>query len=164
MLANTKSIEWLTTLDLEQFVRNFGNTTTKAAFLGVFPIDHLPRTIVPEQLPILFIVNTNTSNLPGQHWKAIYISKEGIGEIFDSLALPISLRLEQWMNKFSKKWTHSKITLQNPFAPTCGGYVLYYVLNRLQHNSMGSCIARFTANDVFSNDFIINQLIKAYSS
>ena len=166
MLANNKnkSIQWLTTLNLDNFVRTFANPATKQAFLGVFAVDHLPRTIVPEQLPILLIMNTNTSNLPGQHWKAIYISKEGIGEIFDSLALPISLRLEQWMNNFCKKWTLSKITLQNPLAPTCGGYVLYYVMNRLQHNSMQSCIAPLSGNDVFSNDFIIDQVIKSYSS
>lgn len=146
-----KSVKWLTTLDLENFVFNYADVDTKTAFLGVFPINYLPRRLL--HLPALLIINTNTDNLPGQHWKAIYVSTNRIGEVFDSLATPISLQLEQWMNEFTLKWTLSKMTLQNPLSPSCGGYVLYYVLNRLKHNSMKSCMAPFT-NNVLVNDAI----------
>ena len=103
------SIKWLTTLDLEHFIANHADEATKTAFLGVFSINNLPRQI--PHLPVLLIMNTNTSNLPGQHWKAIYISKRRVGEVFDSLAMPVNLQVEQWMNTFSKQWSISKLTL-----------------------------------------------------
>ena len=154
-----KTVKWLTTLDLEDCVHKYADEKTKQAFLGVFPINHLPQRI--SYLPILFIVNTNTSNLPGEHWKAIYVSKQRIGEVFDSLATPICLQLEHWLNEFTKKWTSSQLTLQNPLSPSCGGYVLYYVMCRLNFKSLKSCLAPFTAN-VFANDVLIEELFKRF--
>lgn len=158
-MSEKSVIKWLTTLDLETFIENFADNETKEAFLGVFSIDHLPKKIF--HLPILFIVNTNTNNLPGEHWKAIYISKQGKGEVFDSLALPVGLRLQQWMNEFSKKWSISKLTIQNPLAPSCGAYVLYYVMSRLKYDSMNSCLSLFTT-DVVMNDLLVDKFLKFF--
>ena len=145
----TKSIKWLTTLDLEEFVSKFSDAKTSNAFLGVFPINRLPQNF--SHLPVLFIINTNTSNLPGQHWKAIYVSNKREGEVFDSLATPVELTLLHWMNAFTRKWIVSTLILQNPLSPTCGAYVLYFVMTRLRHTSLKSCVAIFSF-DVFEND------------
>ena len=156
------NIKWLTTQDLENFVNNYADKKTKNAFLGVFPINLLPVKIASSHhLPILFIVNTNPSNLPGQHWKAVYVSKDRNGEVFDSLAMPIDLRLEHWMNKFCRKWTVSKLTLQNPFSPSCGAYVLYYILSRLCYNSLSACLAPFNES-VLMNDRIVEAFIQSF--
>ena len=151
-----KSMKWLTTLDLENFILQFANEATRKAFLGVFPMNYLPRNI--SQLPVFFIINTNTSNLPGQHWKAVYISTKRLGEVFDSLATPVGLQLQQWMNRFTKKWTPSSMTLQNPISPSCGAYVLYFVMTRMKHKSLKSCLLPFT-NNVVENDRIVEQFL-----
>lgn len=156
---SAKSIKWLTTLDLEDFISKFGDAKTKNAFLGVFPINHLPRRL--PQLPVLFIINTNTNNLPGQHWKAIYISKKREGEVFDSLATPVELLLQHWMNLFTRKWTMSTLILQNPLAPSCGAYVLYFVMTRLKHASLKSCVASFSS-DVIENDKRVEMFYKKH--
>ena len=156
----TKSVQWLTTLDLETFIRQYANSKTRAAFIGVFPIDHLPKRL--PALPALFIINTNTSNLPGQHWKAVYISKNHYGELFDSLAVPVSIKMQQWMNKHAQRWISSKLTLQNPLSPSCGGYVLYYVMTRLNYKSLKACIKPFSKN-VFDNDEIVQLFFNAVS-
>lgn len=150
---------WLSTQDLEMFIHKFANEKTKAAFLGVFSINQLPRKL--PHLPALFIINTNTSNLPGQHWKAIYVSKNGEGEVFDSLVSPVSLMLNHWMNEFTRKWTVSSTVLQNPLSPSCGAYVLYYVMSRLNYSSLKSCIAPFST-DVFDNDMRMEQFMRTY--
>lgn len=155
-MTSKGGLKWLTTRDLENFIITFADSKTKAAFLGIFAIDNLPQTI--PHLPVLFIVNTNTSNLPGQHWKAVYVSTKRIGEVFDSLAMPVSLRLEQWMNRFTQKWSLSKLTLQNPLSPTCGGYVLYYILTRLKCSSMKFCLLPFSSNVLF-NDVILEEVL-----
>ena len=149
-------MKWLTTLDLENFILQFANEATRKAFLGVFPMNYLPRKI--SRLPVLFIINTNTGNVPGQHWKAVYISTKSIGEVFDSLATPIGLQLQQWMNRFTKRWIPSTMTLQNPISPSCGGYVLYFAMTRLNHKSLKACLAPFT-NNVIDNDRFVEQFL-----
>ena len=49
-------------------------------FLGVFAINLLP--FVPRYLrPCGFIVNTDSANLPGQHWIAVVLTTDGHGEV-----------------------------------------------------------------------------------
>ena len=151
--------KWLSTQDLQYFIHTFANAKTKDAFLGVFPINHLPQHL--PRFPVLFIINTNTSNLPGQHWKAIYVSKSREGEVFDSLATPVCLILEHWLNTFTSKWTISTLILQNPLSPSCGAYVLYFIMSRLNHTSLKSCIAPFSTN-VFDNDERMELFMKTY--
>ena len=147
-----KSISWLSTLDLETFINKFADAKTKEAFLGVFPINHLPQRL--PKSPVLFIINTNSSNLPGQHWKAVYISKNLNGEVLDSLATPTDLILEHWMNRFSRRWSVSTLTLQNPLSPTCGAYVLYFIMSRLNCTSLKSCMTPFTSNVIENDEFV----------
>ena len=113
---------------------------------------HLP------QLPILLIVNTDSSNLPGKHWKAVYISSDKVGEVFDSLALLIGIYLQQWMNTFAKKWTSSKVTVQSPLSATYGAFTLYFVLNRLNMKSMKQCINIFSKN-LHANDVVMKTFV-----
>ena len=87
--------------------------------------------------------------------------KDCNGEVFDSLATPIDLRLEHWMNKFCRKWTLSKLTLQNPLSPSCGAYVLYYIMSRLRCNSLNACLAPFTEN-VLINDRIVEEFVQSF--
>lgn len=145
-------ITWLTTNELENYIHKFANDKTKAAFLGTFPMDHLPKQI--PHLPLLFIINTNSSNLPGQHWKAIYVSENKEGEVFDSLAMPVCLQLQQWMNKFTRKWKVSTLILQNPLSPSCGAYVLYFIMTRLNFDTLNACIARFSDNLLKNEDTV----------
>lgn len=153
-------IKWLTTNDLSDVIAKYANKPTRDAFLGVLSIDHLPSHVTG--LPAIFIMNTNSNNLPGQHWKAIFIGADGNGEIFDSLATPISLRLQHWMNRYAKTWITSKLVLQNPIAPTCGAYVVYYVLNRLHCDSLSVCLSAFSAN-VMQNDEMMLRYFKSLS-
>ena len=77
------------------------------------------------------IINTDTKNLPGKHWIAIYINREKVAEYFDSLNQAPLHDVSLWMNRFS--WTIRKVTsvpLQSANSLMCGGYVLYFVNER----------------------------------
>lgn len=152
-------MSWLNGLQLEQFVKKYGDTKTKKAFMGVFAIDTLPTQL--PHLPILLIINTHTVNLPGEHWKAVYISRERNGEVFDSLAGPISIRLQQWMNKFTRRWKHCKLIVQHPLSPTCGAFVLYFILRRLSVSSMKTIMTFYTRNLSF-NDYLMCQFVHQF--
>jgi len=147
-------MSWLSGIELESLIRTYGDKETEDAFLGIFTIDTLPKRI--QRLPILLILNTQTSNLPGLHWKAVYISSDKCGEVFDSLALPVSLHLEHWLNTFTRKWTSSKRIIQFPFSASCGAFVTYYILNRLQAKSMKLCLAVFTEDRSHNDGLVLN--------
>lgn len=147
-------MSWLTTSQLLHLIKKYGDTATRRAFIGVFAIDDLPQHI--SCLPVLMIINTHTKNLPGEHWKAVFISKEGFAEVFDSLALPISSSLMNWLKRFSRKWITSHISIQHPLSATCGAYVLYFILQRLKHNSMNSLLKIFSSKLVLNDEKMID--------
>ena len=49
-------------------------------FVGVFAADTIPQ----KEYPGAYIVNTDRSGEPGQHWVAFYCETPGILEAFDS--------------------------------------------------------------------------------
>ena len=149
-------MSWLTGYELENLVYNNADDKTQKAFLGIFAIDGLPQQI--PHLPALLIINTHTSNLAGEHWKAVYISQEHCGEVFDSLAQPTSTRLLQWMNCFTRKWIRSSLTIQNPLSGTCGAFVLYFILTRLHARNFASCLQLFS-NDLYKNDLLMTDFV-----
>ena len=150
-------MSWLTGYELKNLVSKNADENTRKAFLGVFAMDGLPQQI--PHLPALLIINTHTSNLSGEHWKAVYISKEHYGEVFDSLAQPTSTRLLQWMNRFTRKWIRSPLVIQNPLSATCGAFVLYFILTRLHAPNFMTCLQVFS-HDLHKNDMLITQFVK----
>ena len=127
-------VNWLTGDQLVRLIRKNANLPTQVSFLGVFAVDTLPLYI--SKLPVLLIVNSDTSNLPGQHWRAIFIENTQHGEVFDSLAMPVSHLLEKWMNINTVKWTASTTIIQHSFFQSCGAFVVHYVLHRLSERNM----------------------------
>ena len=101
--------------------------------------------------PIFLVVNTQAHNLPGQHWIAIFIDKNKRGEVFDSLALPTSNLLTRWMNRFTRSWRTNVLSYQHPLSGTCGGYVIYYILQRLKVSRLED-ITRTLSRKLHEND------------
>lgn len=135
-------MSWLSDTELAKLIKRFSNEDTKKAFIGIFAIDQLPKSI--PHLPTLLIINTDAKNLPGRHWKAVFISQERQGEVFDSLALPLSTHLLKWLNNFTYgRWKRNKMAVQHPLSSICGVYVLYFILNRLQRTSLHSIMGEF---------------------
>ena len=150
-------MSWMTGIELESLIRAFVDDDTEAAFLGIFAMDCLPKAI--QRLPTLFIVNTQTSNLPGQHWKAVYISSNKYGEVFDSLAMPVGLLLQNWMNTYTHQWKQSKRIIQSPLSAFCGAFAAYFILNRLKAKSMKKCLEVFK-RDLYYNDVLVETFVK----
>ena len=146
-------MSWLSNRKLIEKVKYNGDLRTLQAFHGVYPIDKLP-TFVPH-LPILIIVNTHTHNLEGEHWKTIFIDCDKSGEVFDSLALPMSYILIQWMNRFTRKWKTNPRSYQHRLSATCGAFALYFTLNRLYVNSLEDITNTFSRSPAVNERSIL---------
>ena len=107
-------------------IRKCGNRYSKRLFMGVFARDGLPEKIA--DYPCSLIINTDTKNLPGKHWVAIFVSSYKEGEYFDSFGHEPPQDVAIWMNKVTLKWKqiNSKL-LQNPLSVSCGKFVLFFV-------------------------------------
>jgi hypothetical protein len=58
------------------------NPCIRPSFRGVFSRDTLPNRV--ERYPCVYVVNTDVSHRPGQHWVAIVLRNPPYGVFFDS--------------------------------------------------------------------------------
>ncbi len=81
-------------------------------FKGVYPLDLIPSM---KKKTIAIIVNTYPSDKPEEYWVSIIISKDGIGEYFDSFGLPpLHAEFVKYLDKNCEKgWRFNPIPLQN---------------------------------------------------
>ena len=133
---------------------------TKHYFRGVFACDKLPRRHVPR--PSAFVVNTDPSDKPGQHWVAIYISQNGEGEYFDSYGQKPSLpQVKSFLKKNASSTDYSHRSLQGPLSAVCGQYTIFFLLHRCRGLSMTK-ITRLFSSDKFDNDIAVNDFIREH--
>ena len=137
-------MSWLSNTDLETALANWRDDRVRQAFLGIYPNDYLPRTRI--QPPVFVIVNTDVHNLPGQHWKVIFIDENHQGEVFDSLATPLSNHVIRFMNQHTTQWKTNHRMFQHPTSSQCGAYVLYFITQRFKYESLRELCLTFSTN------------------
>ena len=137
-------MSWLSDQQLLTKIKRNGDFKTLKAFGGIYAMDQLPKSI--PHYPFMAVINTQSHNLPGEHWIAIYINENRRGEVFDSLAIPPSLFLSRWMNRHTRSWRKNSRRVQNPFSFSCGAFVLFYILQRCECDKMKCITERFSAS------------------
>ncbi len=147
-------MSWLSGSTIIQKIKKNADAKTLDAFKGIHPIDKLPAFI--SSYPFIIIVNTHTHNLNGEHWIAIFIDKNKNGELFDSLALPVSNHIIRWMNKFTRKWLTNGTAYQYSMSTSCGAFVLFYVLKRLFFKDFLSLKKEFALQPYANERIVLN--------
>ena len=88
-------------------------------FLGTFALDQLPSHYTKGSK---FIVNTDTSNLPGRHWIAV------VGNhLFEPTGFYYPSMLVKHMYELYDELTFNYDAYQNPMENTCGFFCMYYL-------------------------------------
>ena len=151
-------MNWLSDEEICTKVEKNANEETYKAFYGVYPLDRLP-SFVPH-LPIFIVINTQTHNLGGEHWKSIFIDKNRDGELFDSLAQPMNAMLIRWMNRFTRRWKKNRKVYQRRNSTTCGAFAVYYILNRLDYSSLDSFTQSFSPS-LNANECLVHKFFNA---
>lgn len=137
-------------------------------FIGVFPRNKLPCYV--KHYPASLVINTDTANLPGKHWTAIYITSQRIGEFFDSLAQMAPRHVIKWLNQFTRRWTYTlqpfiSRPLQHKWSIACGAFVIYFICERPNYSSVASFRRSFFYNTILNDSFVIhyhNKLLTHY--
>lgn len=132
-------------------------------FLGVLPCDYLPQTPL-RRLPSSVIFNTHASNLPGEHWLAIYINEEGVGYFFDSFGNKHDdVRFPPIINSFlklnSRTVQYSTVQVQDFSSDTCGQHCVFF----LYHMAKGrdyDYVLKLYSDDFIKNDKRVSAFVK----
>ena len=132
----------------------------KSYFQGVFASDQLPKS--PSKRSSAYIVNTDPHDKPGRHWIALW-TDQGICEIMDSYAMPISYYqakpLERWINQWKYNVTNGQ-ALQALTSKACGHYCLFYLKFKAKGYSMQDFLSYFSPKDYVDNDHKVGEMLK----
>jgi hypothetical protein len=127
-------------------------------FLGTFPKDRLPMI---KSLPCSLVMNTHSSNQPGEHWVAVYINKKGFGEYFDPYGFePFVVEFREFLDKYcSDGWTYNRQTIQGLTSIKCGEFCVVFIqLKSLYKFSMFQIVNIFSKSNQNINDVILEYI------
>lgn len=136
---------------------------TSSSFRGVFPRDLLFKhgKVLPNRNNS-YVCNTACKESPGEHWIAIYIDNEGIGEYFDSYGLFPNETFACFLESNCVSWTRSIIQLQNPLTTVCGQYCIFWLYSKgLGFNS--ECIIESLKRSINSDSCVLEFVNKHFS-
>ena len=137
------------------------NPRTRRIFCGVLPIDYVPMKRVKR--PCSFIVNTDPSTDPGQHWFAVYVprrEKQPI-EYFDSLGRkPHQPQILEFIRINSSPYMYNNIRIQSTESINCGKFALLYLYYRARGYTMKQYLNFFDKYDLALNDCIVNGIFQ----
>jgi hypothetical protein len=136
------------------------NPVTRKFYEGCFAADRIPSKF--QSYPKGMVVNTDASNMPGEHWVAIYIPNALHVEFYDSLGEWPSTSAE--INQFLGRFPHIKHTpqhyppIQSPLSKSCGAHVIYFLHMRCKGMDFDAIVKRIfrhkTKADVLVKNFI----------
>ena len=97
--------------------------------------------------PSVYVVNTDSSDKPGEHWVALYFNGLGQCEYFDSFGLPPRhLDIKMFIYKHCRKFCYNKRMIQPLTSDTCGYYVIYYILMKSRGLSLIRAMIHFNSH------------------
>ena len=132
----------------------------RRVFGGVYPQDKLPRVA---SYPSAFVINTDRSEGPGEHWVAVWLDGRGKAEYFDSFGLPPSFYegIEHFILNHSYRYRYNQRLLQDLTSSACGYYVLYFVLKKSRGASLPRLLAPFHPHKLRTNDQKVTSYVRA---
>ena len=105
----------------------FNNPYTRRYFIGTFTADQCPKVPTPNTC---FVSNTDPHTLPGQHWIAMYVKRDGNVYYFDPYGIPpINIYHSKFLSKSSDGHGGlNKKQVQGLYSTTCGGHCINFLI------------------------------------
>ena len=134
----------------------------RRVFRGVFPRDKLPH-YVDIRRPGAYIINTDHSSGPGEHWVVVWFDGRGKAEYFDSFGLPpLHYEIESFLLRHSQTYMYNKRLLQDLTSSACGLYAMYYVIMKSRGASLAKVVSAFHPHKLRTNDRTVSRRLRPY--
>ena len=121
-------------------------------FIGCFPSDKIPPI---RKYPCTFVINTEKSGHPGDHWVAIYMTQT-ITFYFDSFGLPvIEEDIYNYLRRYCKSVIYNKKCIQDVTSDACGMFCIAFIKKVYSLNSFNLFVNNFNFDNLKENDIIV---------
>lgn len=144
----------MNTNEIEKVIQQ--NSCAPEVFAGVFARDRIPKRI---KYPCSMVWNTDPAHKPGEHWVAVHLDEDGIGEYFDSYGLEPPACFKRYMQQNSVKWTWNTTQLQDVWTSACGYFCVFYIIYRSRGIPMSDIVKHL--NNIEENDQYVMQFVSA---
>ena len=142
---------------------------TRNIFGGVLPVDRLPLYRLRRK-PRVYIVNTDDSRGPGEHWVLVYISAQMRGVYFDSYGLDVlDRRITEFLTKNCSSYIYNSRHLQGAMSQTCGQFCVYVARRLARGHSLRRILSNFRTFNTYYNDSLVvssfrnNQILNVWT-
>ena len=126
---------------------------TKKNFIGVYPIDLIPKKKIKK--PFSLICNTDDSTKPGSHWIALYAPKYGNIEYFDSFGFkPMNEEIIVFINLNGIKYRYNKKQIQSNKSITCGKFCVLFIYFRSKNITFDKFLNLFSSNKLYNEKLL----------
>ena len=130
---------------------------SRRVFCGVKPLDKIPQRRV--RRPCSFVVNTDKSDQPGEHWFGIFVPRRGQVEYFDSYGRPPQHgEVLTFIRLNGNKFKYNTKRIQSNESQNCGQFTLFFIYFRSKGYTMDQYMKIYSNIDYQYNDQIIEKL------
>ena len=147
----------MNTLDLVSFARS--DPAIASCFVGVLALDQLGARV--DSYPAAYIINTDKSTAPGEHWVALYFESEDVADYFDSYGLHPFGAIYDFAKANATDVYYNKKMIQSFTSKWCGAYCLYFLHFRVRGCAMSSIVSHFSATKRYDNDALVESVLLA---
>ena len=127
--------------------------STRNVFLKVYPADQIPSRNEITTYPCCFVANTDPSWMPGTHWVAVFIGRNGRVEYFDSYGRrPMSPKMKAFCGT---DYIYNPKVVQSIFSALCGHFCIYFLAQRCSGKSVKNIIKQFDENNALYNENLV---------
>jgi len=143
--------------DIAKILRHM--SATKNRFLGVFPAEKIPSRRDIQRYPCCFVANTDPSWLPGTHWVAVFVGKNGLIEYFDSYGRrPMSPKMRAFCGR---DYVYNPKVVQSIFSQSCGQFCIYFLAQRCAGKSIEYIIGQFDDDNTVFNEMLVSSFVNS---
>lgn len=142
------------------------NPITRTYFGGVVPQDQLQHLKIDSKKTSFYVVNTDYTGQPGEHWTVIFLQKDSIPEFFDSLANRPQAYGENFTNFLIQQGPNfliSRKRIQAKNSSACGHFCVYYAFFRCLMYSMEQILDMFSWTKYLRNDIKARNFVNMLS-
>lgn len=133
------------------------NSCLRRYFKGVFSRDTLPANVT---FPSVYVVNTDVSRRPGEHWVAIILNSPRHGVFFDSFGRRPEKELANFMNVNVERYDYFDVQIQSYSSTFCGLFVIAFLLSFLcMVMSLSDFKTLFDYTNLSVNDCIVYDFV-----
>ena len=115
------------------------------------------------KLPKLLILNADETGMPGSHWLAFYVPKEGPLEFFDPLGHAPETYQEYWkywLDSSERSSVRNASRYQDDDSSSCGQFCIFFGVLRLMGLSMKDVLRCLKTDDLIANEIVVDDFMK----